>query len=610
MLKFLFFILLSLSSIAQTQKDQIEFLEDEAGVIGLDSAVKSTNYKSADNKIPSLGIFPHPVWSRLSVTNPTAETQNYYAQILLPYMDSVQYFLVKNQKVIGRSEKMGWWSNTDNKHFNSPNHPFLITLNPQDDVQVYARTVKTHGTVRLPFQIDTEKDFLEELYFKSTFYGWFVGMAFLIVLLNIFMYVLLRERLYLIYTLYVVCQIFTFMMREGFHVQTFNRGFGPFNGLNYYYFSLISMTIANLVFIHSLVNVKKLQPKFIHYAFLFLILFGILLAVIQCFPENFGLGKTRIYTFALTFSYFSSLTLAFLMIMYAIIKNKERMSAIIYSISGIPLLILGAVQILANMQVFPVNTAYRGIYLILAIAFEMIVLCFWLAHRFKQFSDEREKLLVEESKQQQIALETGLKIQNQERSRLAKELHDGLGLDISIIKMKLEALGIDFEKKGIRTQEFGETIANLDSMASNVRSFSHNIMPPDLEKNGIAVVLENLVYNLQKLNEKIEINFTTNISEKLEDNLSQNLFFIAKELINNALRHSNASIIDVELMNENSRTELKISDNGVGYDFEKALKNNGLGLESIKSRAKLLDADLEVITKPVSGISHKITVRT
>lgn len=597
---------MSFSSLAQIQKDRVEFLEDEAGVIDVDNAKKSTNFRYPENKIPSLGIFPYPVWSRLNLTNPSTETQNYYAQIQLPYMDTVQYFLVNNQKIVGKSEKMGWWSNIDNKHFNSPSHPFLFKLNPKEDVQVYARTVKTHGTVRVPFQIDPEKKFLEELYFKNTFYGWFVGMAFLIILLNIFMYVLLRERLYLIYTLYVVCQIFAFMMREGFHVQAFNRGFGPFNGLNYYYFSLISMAIANLVFIHSLLKAKKLQPKFIHYTFLFLVFFGVLLAIIQCFPNNLGFGKTKSYTFALTFSYLSSLALAFLMILFAIIKNKERMSAIIYSISGIPLLILGAIQILANMRVFPVNTAYRGIYLILAIAFEMIVLCFWLAHRFKQYSEEREKLLVEKSKQQQIALETGLKIQNQERSRLAKELHDGLGIDISIIKMKLEAIGLDFEKRGDLSKEFSDAIINLDNLASNVRSFSHNIMPPDLEKNGIAVVLENLVYNLQKLNANIEINFTTNVTDKLDDKLSQNLYFIAKELINNALRHSNASIIDVELMKENNQTELKVSDNGIGYDFEKALKKDGLGLESINSRVALMNAQIEITQKPLNGISHKI----
>jgi len=185
-------------------------------------------------------------------------------------------------------------------------------------------------------------------------------------------------------------------------------------------------------------------------------------------------------------------------------------------------------------------------------------------------------------------------------------LHDGLGIDISIIRMKLEALGLDFEKRGDRFKEFNETIANLDNLASNVRSFSHNIMPPDLERNGIAYVLEDLVYDLQKLNANIELNFTTNVVDKLSHDLSQNLYFIAKELINNALRHSNATIIDVELMKENNRTELMVSDNGVGYDFEKSLKGDGLGLESINSRVALLNAQKEITKKPSNGISHKI----
>ena len=606
MTKFIFLLFISFTALAQIQKDYIEYLEDKAGVLDIENVVKSPNFVALKNKIPSLGIYPYPVWTRLKVTNKRSYRQNYYAQILLPYMDTVQYFVIRNNIPVSLSEKMGWWSNVDNKHFKSPNHPFLFSLNPNENVVVYARTVKTHGTVRIPFQIETQENFLQDIYIKNTFFGWFLGMAFLIVLLNIFMFLQLKERIYLVYTLYVVCEVFSFLMREGFQVQIFNKGFGPFTGLNFYYFGLILMVMANLNFTHSFLNVKQLQPKFINYCFYTFMFLGFSQIIFQCFPDQLNISKRPFYTYFLTLTYFSSVSLSFVMFICAIVKNKERMSAIIYSISGIPLLVLSTVQILANMQLFPINTAYRGVYLILGMAFEMIVLCFWLAHRFKQYSEEREKLLVEKSKQQQIALETGLKIQNQERSRLAKELHDGLGIDISIIKMKLEALGLDFEKRGDRSKEFSEAIMNLDHLASNVRGFSHNIMPPDLEKNGIAFVLEDLVFNLQKLNENIEINFTTNITEKLSDDLSQNLYFIAKELINNALRHSNASIIDVELMKEKNRTELKVSDNGIGYDYEKALKKSGLGLDSIKSRVALLNAHFELTKKPSGGTSHKI----
>lgn len=77
-------------------------------------------------------------------------------------------------------------------------------------------------------------------------------------------------------------------------------------------------------------------------------------------------------------------------------------------------------------------------------------------------------------------------------------------------------------------------------------------------------------------------------------------------MINNALRHSNASFIDVKLMNENGRTELAVSDNGIGYDFEKTRTKDGIGLESIKSRIALKHAQFEFTKKPSGGISHNI----
>jgi signal transduction histidine kinase len=596
-----------LNCLGQSKKSNIEYLEDERGEFKIENIVKSQNFKVSKNKIPSLGFTKNPVWTKLQLINSTSRPQVYFAQIILPYMDTVQYFVVKNNYVINKSSKMGWWSNVDNKQFNSPYHPYKITLAPNESVMVYARTVKTHGTVRIPFQINTQAEFLQDFNIKNTFFGWFLGMAFLMVLLNLFMYVLLWEKIYLSYTLYILAQVFVFILREGFHAQVFNKGWAFLTGLNIYYIGLILLTIAQLMFIHMLLRAKVTQPKSINISYKILVFFGFLMAILQIFsPNEYNIGKT--YTITLLLLFFGTIGLAFTMIIFAIIKNLERKSAILYCISSLPLIVLGTVQMLGNMQILPVSTPYRGVFLILAIAYEMIVLCFWLALRFKQFSNDREKLLIEKSNQHQIALETGLKLQNQERGRLAKELHDGLGIDISIIRMKLEALGMDIKNREKDATEFSEAISQLDNLANNVRNFSLNIMPPDLEKNGIALVIENLVYNLQKLNAKIEINFTTNITETLDNNYSQNLYFIAKELINNALRHSNASIIDVELMKENNKIELKVSDNGVGYDIQKSRKNDGLGLGSIKSRVSLMNAQLDIITKPSGGVSHKIII--
>ena len=87
------------------------------------------------------------------------------------------------------------------------------------------------------------------------------------------------------------------------------------------------------------------------------------------------------------------------------------------------------------------------------------------------------------------------------------------------------------------------------------------------------------------------------------------MYFIAKELINNTLKHAHANIIDIELFQKNNYIELRISDNGKGYDLKNALKKEGLGLRNILSRVELISGTFEVFKKPLGGILHQIVVR-
>jgi signal transduction histidine kinase len=436
-------------------------------------------------------------------------------------------------------------------------------------------------------------------------------MGFIVIFLNLFLYVLVREKVYLLYSFYVFCQIFNLDTREGIHADLYMGGFLTISGRSVYYLSMSLIVISNVLFVNSYLRIKELQPKFFTILTRVLVAISFFFASLVLIPESIMVSVTtrKLFIWVFTSCYFLSTVFTFTLIFYAIIKDKERKAAVLYFIAWLPILVVAFVQMLGNIQLLPIQNPQRNNSLAIAIGFEIVVLCFWLANRFKVYADEREKLLEERTKQQKIALETGLKLQYQERNRLAKELHDGVGIDISIIKMKLEALKIDFEKKGFQTNEINETVVNLDNVASDIRSFSHNLMPPDLENNGIVFVLQSLVYNLQKVNPSIEINFTTNIEEKLPNDISQNIYFIAKELINNALRHAMASIIDIELIEGNKQIELNIADNGVGYDFKSAIKKEGLGLQSISSRIELTNAQLEVKNKPSGGSLHRVMIK-
>ncbi|MFN3849376.1 MAG: 7TM diverse intracellular signaling domain-containing protein [Spirosomataceae bacterium] len=607
--KLLFLLLISISSFAQIQRGNVSYFVDYSAKKSLQDLILSNPFTPTKNDIPSLGINPNVVWTKVSVKNLLANPQKIYVQIPMPYIDTVQYFVVKNKVFDVKSGKMGWWTAQKKGGSANPNHSYNLILDAHKTVEIYARTIKTHGTVRIPLQIDTEKEFWEEALTKQEFWGWFIGIGFIVIFLNLFLYFSTKEQVYLFYTFYVFCQIFNLASREGIHAELYMGGFLTMSGRNLYYLSMILIVISNILFINSYLRTKELQPKAFYYFTQILIGISLILALILFIPESKmqSITTQKVFTLFFTACYFLSIFFVVVLIFYAIIKDKERKAAIWYLVAGSPLLAVAIIQMLGNIQLLPIRTAYRNNILAMVIAFEIVLLCLWLANRFKAYADERKRLLIERSKQQQIALETGLQLQYQERSRLAKELHDGVGIDISIIKMKLEALGLDLEKRGFRTKEFNDTISNLDNVASDIRSFSHNLMPPDLENNGIVNVLKSLVYNLQKLHPSIEINFTTNIENKLVDDLSQNLYFITKELINNALKYANATIIDIELMQENHQILLKVADNGIGYDFEQAIKKGGLGLKSILSRSKLINAKFEVFEKPSRGVLHQLT---
>ncbi|MBK9935688.1 MAG: hypothetical protein IPP05_16470 [Cytophagaceae bacterium] len=609
----LLFLLISFVSKAQLRKSEVSFYIDTTSIKELKDITGNQQFIKARNNIPSVGINRFPVWTKITVKNVSKDPQNLYAQILVPIMDSVQYFVVKNNTLLSKSDKMGWWAVLKNKKSPNPNNSYVFSIKGLETIEIYAKILKTHGTVRIPLQIEIEKEHFKEMTKKSEFWGWFLGMGFVVIFLNLFLYSLVKEKVYLFYSFYVFCQIFNLDSSEGVHSSLYMNGLLSISGRSVYYFSMTLLIISSILFLKSYLKIKELQPKIFSLVLCFLIIVGLIYVLLLATPESIMelITTKKVFIWVFFAWFFVSIAFGIFVLFYAIIKNLERNAAYLYLVAGVPLFLVGISQMLGNITVLPVESSTQRSYILIpAIVFEILVLCWWLAIRFKMYSDDRKNLLLERNKHQQIVLETGTKFQNQERNRMAKELHDGVGIDISIIKMKLEAINLDLLKKGLNTEthEIEDTIKSIDNVVTEIRNFSHNLVPPDLENNGLVHVLQNLIQNLQKVIRAVEINFTTNIKAKIPIDISHNLFFIAKELINNAINHASSSIIDIELMEYQSRVELCVSDNGKQYDFNTAIKKGGLGLRSIQSRVELLNGTFEVIAKKPMGSFHQIII--
>ncbi len=604
------FFLFSALQPLYSQNIRVLYLKDSNSNFNIDSLeTKSKSFKVFENSRLSYGHENKPHWLKISINNNDTLSQKKLLAIEYAFLEEVNIFLVKNGKVIFKSDTVGWKYPYKNRVFKHYFPVFPITMDAKSSITIYIRIFRRYISLLPPIKVWNEADFYQNEINLKFIWGGFGGILLLASTLGLILFLVLGKRLYLLYGLYVLMALLYTLIDKGFFFEYYNDGFLGFYKKNFRQLLMNLNILFTLLYVREYVfpNYKLKYWLLQIYRFCIFLCF---LAISLLWFEKYSSENQIMYSEKASLLYPFAFTLpaiySFYLVFYSYFKKIDVVASKFYMIGALPLVLFTIFTNIRHYSLIP-NYWFLDIEgVLLAYIFDVFILALGLGYRYKILRNEKEKLLEEKKLNQQIALETGLKLQNQERSRLAKELHDGLGIDISIIKMKLEALSIDWEKSGNRSKEFNEAIANLDNLASDVRSFSHNIMPPDLEKNGIVFVLENLVYNLQKLNSSIEINFTTNINEKLPDDLSQNLYFIAKELINNALKHSNASIIDVELMKEKNGTELKVSDNGIGYDFEKSLKKDGLGLESIKSRVALLNAKLEISNKPSSGTSHKI----
>lgn len=210
----------------------------------------------------------------------------------------------------------------------------------------------------------------------------------------------------------------------------------------------------------------------------------------------------------------------------------------------------------------------RNILLISGIALLVLVLLLVNRYRLKQKS-----LLAEKELASQFAVtKAEMESRENERSRIAQELHDGIGQQLTAIHLSAQATNND-------------KITDLvQKTASDVRQLSHQMMPKALEKLGLDQALKDLIVSLPS--ELIRFHYNSRkFTNTIDKFASVSLYRIAQECINNAIKHSGATEVDVLLQETTDSVILRISDNGTFKQNDK-----GHGLDNIQARCKSIQA--------------------
>ena len=197
--------------------------------------------------------------------------------------------------------------------------------------------------------------------------------------------------------------------------------------------------------------------------------------------------------------------------------------------------------------------------------------------------------------------------QEDERKRVSRELHDGIGQSLIAIKMRLESL--DEENDTVKIASTIEiTKAFVGSTIDDVRRMSNNLMPSSLAEFGIVTAVGSLV-DKSSVNSKMTITFDhKSVPKNLDEKIQMYLFRIIQEAIHNSVKHAEASLLQILLLCEDKTLILIIEDNGKGFQGNHATLVKGNGLYHMRERVQLLKGTIEFTSNSNKGLTIHIKI--
>jgi signal transduction histidine kinase len=246
-----------------------------------------------------------------------------------------------------------------------------------------------------------------------------------------------------------------------------------------------------------------------------------------------------------------------------------------------------------------INAPKPTVYLPLQIGelFDVLILGYGLSLK----AAESDKKLMKYLQENQKLLEV-------ERSRLAKDLHDGLGGILSGVKLNLSSIKGNMILQDTDTMLFAKSIDQLDKAITEMRRVAHNMMPEALLKFGLGEAIQDYCDSLNESN-TLKIKYTQMGNRApLEKTIEVTLYRIVQELSNNVIKHAAATSLFIQLTQHKRGLTLTVEDDGKGFNTSQLSNYKGAGLRNVKSRVDYLKGVLQIEAQFGIGTSVNIDI--
>lgn len=427
------------------------------------------------------------------------------------------------------------------------------------------------------------------------FMGIFTGVMFFSILINIFLYLSLKEKIHLLYAQYVLCMLYWMYCSISFDFQYLYPDFPAYAYISEYIAAALALiTMANLITSFLQVTHENSRFKwgmdFLKY--LFWLLMPACLVINYWFDQDIELKILflRIFVGAVIL-----LTILFYIVAIEKILQKV-MLAWLYVIGGV-FLIFGIIKhsvyvlsgnLNSSMQSIPNDTQ-------IGLAFEAIIIFMGIVYRYNLYKDEKEKLLLELTLNQKETLQKIVAAQEDERKRIAQDIHDDVGSTLGTLMLHIS--NIPENRSVVDTEAHYKKSIDIGRKAINdLRSISHDLLPKDFAERGIFYILKKRVDELNIISNIRFTLITEGDDQGIENIFSITIYRIINELINNTLKHSQANLATIQLLITDTEIMVMLEDNGIGGSTVKGSK--GIGMRNIYSRTDFLNGKINIDDSP------------
>lgn len=458
---------------------------------------------------------------------------------------------------------------------------------------------KHHESLQVDFMLQTKWNLLATSSRETLVNGLLSGVVLLIILFGLFLFFTTRDKVYLWYALYVLSISLWIWADKGLGFQYLWPRFTFFPSRSRPLFSVLNL-MASIQFLQAFtaMPVKSWHHKF----FTFVKIVMGLLAVLILLPIPYLHLRTQTMFFLrgiATVSFLSISVMLIYLVQRALHKSREART---YLLAISVFSVCALTEALHHMGVLILPDYMQQYSMFTGIVLEMIIITFGLATRFNSYRRDKELLLVQMNAQQKKLTDTIVEIQETERKALADQLHDELGSMLSLAALNISALPRD-----PKTEQAAET---LQMVTHTVRNISHQLTPVAIEKYGFRHAVEDLVRMANtsgKLSvELVWIGFEQN--QEFAAKFRNTLYRIIQELIQNVVKHAEATHALVQVIEHDETVNLMVEDNGRGID-EGIQKLGGLNfMRSIRSKVEYLEGQMNIETSDVTGTLINIEI--